>query len=68
VITLSRQEWHGWRFPLVPKEFWLDKKNQMAFLEWFSQQKGIKSDADWKEVVHNDILKCGGYSRIVSDR
>ncbi len=50
------QSWKPWLFTQVSRGFWKDITNQKQFLEWFSEQHGIKKQEDWYKVTPKGIF------------
>lgn len=42
---------------LFLKGYWLEKKNQLAFIEYATKQLGIKDLEDWYEVSRYQIIE-----------
>jgi len=43
------QAWLGWRFTQVPRGFWNNRTNQLAFLAWAHSQSTTKSTTSSSE-------------------
>eukprot|EP01125_Pyxidicula_operculata_P013676 TRINITY_DN4544_c0_g1_i1.p1 TRINITY_DN4544_c0_g1~~TRINITY_DN4544_c0_g1_i1.p1 ORF type:complete len:657 (+),score=99.41 TRINITY_DN4544_c0_g1_i1:645-2615(+) len=55
-------EWYQWKFSQVPKNFWDDMNNQLAYVRWFEKMMGI-SDVDkgkWYDVSSDMIIQNHG--------
>eukprot|EP01114_Cavostelium_apophysatum_P003810 TRINITY_DN13942_c0_g1_i1.p1 TRINITY_DN13942_c0_g1~~TRINITY_DN13942_c0_g1_i1.p1 ORF type:complete len:489 (-),score=93.45 TRINITY_DN13942_c0_g1_i1:195-1661(-) len=58
----SDYEWRVWHFSAVPKDFWLDERNQRAFMRDLAVQYNITKMEDWYRISAEDIAKHGGES------
>ena len=53
-------DWMPWRFASTSTSYWQKKENQKLFLDWFSEEFGIKDLEDWHQVKPIDIQNRGG--------
>ncbi|KAJ1501146.1 hypothetical protein HMI54_010222 [Coelomomyces lativittatus] len=61
-------KWLPWKFPTVPRNFWVDIKNQKWFIEWAAQELKIKEMSDWYNVSFKQIIDAGGGILLVKNR
>eukprot|EP00027_Filamoeba_sp_ATCC50430_P012117 CAMPEP_0168573886 /NCGR_PEP_ID=MMETSP0413-20121227/18779_1 /TAXON_ID=136452 /ORGANISM="Filamoeba nolandi, Strain NC-AS-23-1" /LENGTH=312 /DNA_ID=CAMNT_0008607177 /DNA_START=21 /DNA_END=956 /DNA_ORIENTATION=- len=52
--------WRLWRFERVPRGFWSDQANILAFFQYCTQQFSITHLSDWLTVETQLIRKAGG--------
>lgn len=55
-------DWKPWLFVQVPKEFWLSKKNRVAYMFWLEDQLGYDRPEDWYTVAKRDFIENHGGS------
>lgn len=36
-------EWHWWKFPRTPADYWLTREHQRRFFDWLAAKQGLKS-------------------------
>jgi hypothetical protein len=49
-------DWLPWKFDVRPQNYWEDKNIRIKFVNWASQQLGIKEMKDWYKIT-NKVLK-----------
>jgi hypothetical protein len=62
ILTTLYQEhtWELWRFPKIPRGFWIDPENCCQFLESMSSVLGIQKKEDWNHVTLSQLSKAAG--------
>eukprot|EP01114_Cavostelium_apophysatum_P001389 TRINITY_DN11199_c0_g1_i1.p1 TRINITY_DN11199_c0_g1~~TRINITY_DN11199_c0_g1_i1.p1 ORF type:complete len:588 (-),score=156.40 TRINITY_DN11199_c0_g1_i1:19-1782(-) len=53
-------DWKLWNFDIVPRGFWNDKANQLAFFEDIAKKLNVKKWEDWYRVEISDVKQLGG--------
>jgi hypothetical protein len=49
-----------WNFNQVPRGFWDEETNQLAFMEWLAIQLHVQNWEQWYEVTREQIITYGG--------
>ena len=54
--VFPEHEWHRWKFTAVPRTFWMEPENQLAYMEWLRRKLGF-NDLDDLYALKADHLK-----------
>lgn len=61
ITTLIRRKaWYIWKFKYVPRKFWLQRSNRVAYLKWLEKELGYQKPSDWYEVTSQDFRQHHG--------
>lgn len=55
-------DWKPWLFVQVPKNFWPERENRIAYMKWLEARLGYKKPEDWYQVSKLDFIKNQGAS------
>ena len=53
-------DWTPWSFCSVPQNFWQQRENRQAFMDWLGTTLGINKTTDWYHVNTHDFHNNGG--------
>ena len=64
----SEHTWLCWKFEIVPKGFWSDKKNQRDFMDSLGKQLGFQTMEDWYRISLKILQDRGGNGLLIHYR
>jgi len=50
-VAYPEERWLPWRFDPVPPNYWNDRSNQLAYVEWLGNILGFAKREDWYSIL-----------------